>query len=213
MAYKKYKSKSTLSSKVNNLSKKISKLSKASELKQRTTAFVAAPTNVLPVINHLTQCDQGDSSSQRDGEVVSPERLHISGRLVASVTGGQCQLFRMIVLQDNQQSDGVSPTPFEIFGTSTPTINETYQYLNRRRFKILWDHTFGVEPDTNAVNAGAGKYPNRMHIKKWLNLPKKPITYSGVASSVNKNGVYMVTLSEQSAPPSFTYLCGYQFRG
>lgn len=133
-------------------------------------------------------CDiaPGNTSTTREGDVVSPVSLHFSYLINGETNSG---LVRFMVFRWNQY--GV-PTPADILKTTgsaySPVSNTLWD--TRSNFTILYDKLHQV-----SNNGG----PELVGVSRTIKLAKKPLKFKSGSSTGPKNGIYILTISESAS--------------
>ncbi len=177
---------------------KVRKLERKMEVKSfdiQNTAIVAISS--AGDIRSIFLVAQGSNSNSRDGNSVSPfgldMRLHWQGATVDKIG-----VFRTLIFRDKRQVSGTVPLVTDVL-VQTSSLSQL-SYLNRKRFKILYDETFTQANDAAIV-------PNYFrHIRLKLRLP---VLYNGTtATSLAQNGLFMISISNLAAnEPALNFTC------
>lgn len=170
------------------------------ERKQEVKFFDNAVTNIATVnstgdIRSLALIGEGNAVNSRDGEKISPFflklRLNWQG-----VTGGTTDIYRTIVFRDLRQIEGGTPAVSDILRDTSPVSQ--FNTDTRGRWKILYDETFTSANDS-AIRLN---FVTIVNVKLTL-----PMTFAdGLATSISKNGLYMINISNLAANlPAINY--------
>lgn len=155
------------------------------------TASAQNITNTGSVIP-LTTIAQGDNYNNRQGNSILAKYLF--GRMEFAKNSSATSTFiRLMFIQDTQQIGDTDPGIADILSSSS-TISSLNQF-QKGRFSVLRDTTIRLEPNqTTDVMKVNLKLP--FHIK-----------FNGTSGSdIQKNGVYLVVLSNESTNyPVFSY--------
>lgn len=179
-----------------NKSKQTNKQRNKLELKivdlSATTQFITATGNVL----HLNQIAQGTNYNNRVGNDCKGTTLDVNISLqrspIANVT-----FVRFIYFYDLQQVTSTTPAVGDVL--STNSVTSTYNWFNRSRWKILEDSTYKMY---NAHDAYT--------IIRRMKLQDLVMRFnSTTTSSIVKNGLYVLFISDQSINWAFM---DYQYR-
>lgn len=144
-------------------------------------ATLMGPAGVV-FLGQVTSLSGGTGSNQRIGNAVKPKsivlRLNTLYNPLAE-TGGQ--LYRIIVFQNLLTGSPAAVTEY----LNTARYDSFKSIDNRFNTKTLYDQTFSVTQDN----------PQRNHLIK-LKVPK-PIYYPGATTTPEKNGVYIICISNE----------------
>lgn len=175
----------SLYSQVKSLQKVVKRISP--EIKNLDVTITQANITTSGTITHISAIPGGSGANARVGNTVDLTGLVL--RLALSQTSnGTYQ--RIYVIQDRQQVADTTPSITDIFSTAVP-VNAQPNSDNIARFSFLW-----VSPmiEGTLVNAAQQKT-----VFEWSWKGSKKISFNGTASSdIEKNGLYVVTLSDQS---------------
>lgn len=144
---------------------------------------------------HLTGISQGDLSINRNGNSILSKylfgRMHFKKDTNAPIT-----FLRVMIVQDKQQVSDTSPVISDIL-SSVSTISPL-NHDSHGRYKILKDMT--VRLDSNKLTAAY-----KINVK----LPFHTKFNGTTGADIQKNGVYLVLLSDQS---TYTPIVDYSLR-
>ncbi len=190
----------SLSKKVKTLSKKVHRLERTDELKQITLGISATGITTTPTTTHLTAVATGNDHNNRDGNELSLKYLQFDAILTANGSGSLAdQLMRVVIFQDKQQEEAVTPTVADVFGTASPSIYEVQNFVDRKRWRILYDRVLTCGVSGSGGAGTSNDYPSRRSVRIRCKVPKTSVGYSGTASSdILKNGIYMMRWSQEA---------------
>ncbi len=163
-----------------------------------TAGAFATVTSSGSATDSLCGIAQGDGLSTRDGLKVSPFFLKVK-LLWAGVALGVNDAYRTIIFIDQRQQDSVIPGIADVLqGTAPFGVLAMYNSLFRGRFKILFDHVWTGATDPSI-------YQN-FYAAVSIKLTKNLLFSGSAATTVNKNGIYMFSVSNLTANlPSMSY--------
>jgi len=167
-----------------SLSRRITKLEKAPEIKYLDYTSTASPTTGgvgYSLINHM---DDGPDYNERIGNKITAKRVYIQFRLAFDSLPMQ---YRIIIGWDKQTNGGATLPLFtgsapatELLSTALldnrsgmVTVNAPYNQNTKERYKILYDRVFNINPN-NITEAG----PTFFNVKKMINLNNAIVLYS-----------------------------------
>ena len=180
-----------VTSKSKSLTSKVNKLIRHQELKFRDNLPGMASNFIVAgaLLSQTALVAQGDDAVARDGRRITMKYYHIHGWYTntTGANGGS----RVIVYLD-KQSNGSSFAVTDVLVSTTPTADSMINFINRDRFKILWDSYAGSGTQTISDNAGAGVYP--YYVNKYIPLNDVEAVYaSNVTAEAITNAVgYLV---------------------
>lgn len=151
------------------------------------TASTSATANCV----HLTAIAQGDNIMNRTGNTCLLKRLDIKGYVqMNSTSSANDQGVRIAVVMDTQQvSDATTITFQDVYEANQP-ITSFLQDSQLGRYTVLYDKVFHVSDL-------AGSFRKEFNCAIPLGVH---VRFNGTASSdIQKNGIYMLTVSDESA--------------
>jgi len=197
-ALKKY-SQVKLSKDVRRIKKKLVQFDPEKKQVMYSSSGASFPT--LGSITLLSNVGAGDGVSQRDGHQIVPRYLILRMNLAhdSTVNVSAC---RVMIFQDKQQvgdsTPGVSTLLYDNTG-NLGTISPLSE-LTKTRFKVLKDSTMLMD------------YYNRTKQITWKIKLSGYIEYNGNATTdIQKNGIYMLVISDQPTYVPVATSWSYQF--
>lgn len=125
----------------------INRLKTRKELKGYSTAFIDQDVKSTPAFHLLSDVDQGNGESTRDGNQIYAKYLQWRMEL-APDTDLKTNVWRMIIFIDTE-SDGTAPTSTEYFGTAAPDMLYLRAFDATPRFITLMDKVFRANSTDN----------------------------------------------------------------
>lgn len=192
MPYKRFSKKS--SGKVNpNWSKKVRavvkrQLNRAIEQKHVSYTQAATPTT-SGVVTKLFQINQGVGEDERVGNAVRLKKLHVRSIYYNSASATNSTLVRSIYFMDKRQDYATAPTVTMVLESASMNANYAINY--NKRFKILSDRTTALHPNFS------GQIIEKQ-VNMTLNLRDAEQLYDDATTSLTKNGIYRLTISNQA---------------
>lgn len=157
----------------------------------------------------LNSISQGDGESNRDGRRCVLKKLILRGMLTLGPTADQAdgisaRVVRVLVVLD-KQTNGVQLNSEDVLADSAGVdVLSMVNLQHSRRFRILWDRTFVLQPATaqtdganTASIAHEGKY---FSIVKNLNIP---VTFDGTTddiANITDNSLHVIAIANGGAP-------------
>jgi len=168
-------------------------------------------TNASPVtmteasaISNLAQVAQGSSIVQRVGQQITAKRL--TGRYWIR-PGNSNSMARVIIVQYKKQSSSTTPSLAKIlenYSAGTGTVWSPFSFTNQfnENFRLLYDKSHALDATTNAG------------VTRELSIPLNfKIAYNGsAATDIEKNGIYMFMLSNETVASGLGPLISYGLR-
>lgn len=184
------------------------------DLSQTIAEGTAATDNAGSVVL-LSPCSQGLTGSNRIGEVIMAKTLDFNFDCESWYNDGSVQItdtkFRVIVFQDRMIRSSTLPAVSDILETVAWNAPINRVACNTKRFRILMDKIFDLDPKYNNPTAtqAVTNYTSQSSqmIRKHFKLRNK-IVYSGASTSTQKNNVYVMYLSDRAtaqAPSASMY--------
>ncbi len=157
----------------------------------RNGAVVASQTGAEAdpaTVNCLNAIAQGDGESNRDGRKCTLTSLHLRGLVTLdgteTTTLAQGRKVRVIVVHDTQ-TNGAQLNSEDVYLTAT-NVGDAYRNLQFvKRFKILKDATFDMNPQAGAGNGTANDSPGIIKSFKWNFKFKIPVVHNGTTANVS----------------------------
>jgi len=175
-----------------NLSRRITKLEKSPETKYIDYVMSQPATTGGVAASLISHMDDGPDYNERIGNKITAKRVYLQYRLVFStLTAWQ---LRIIVGWDKQANGqtglqlftGTSPTTQELSSAllddraGMVSINAPYNQNTKDRYKVLYDRTFNINPDSAAL---PDDYV--VNIRKMINLNNAVVMYSAGTSTID----------------------------
>jgi len=141
----------------------------------------------------VTQLAQGVTMTTRVGNSVKIQSLECWGRVAVNSAVTTFSLCRVVVLRD-MEGQGTAPTCADIFesvGTSAAP-RQAFDWLNRKRFAILYDELVALTPTTGANSVTTYHY--RVPLEKH-------VLYRGTTAAAASDGegsIYIATISDEA---------------
>lgn len=137
--------------KFNSLDRKIKKLSRIQELKHRDVITSSSTESVDPMIFLLNGMQKGDNVNNRQGNSVYLTSLQVRFRIVwpqnTAVASGVAQVRCCIVLDRYPNGEALQEEDFLDLSAITNALYAPYNLNAGRRFKILYDRVFIINPN------------------------------------------------------------------
>ncbi len=168
-----------------------------SEVRQRDAAAQTLSAGTAWVFIYLSGTAQGDDFNERIGRKIKALSIEIFLQLIGNTTAVLTQRMRFVLFWDrsNQQAD---PTALEVFiedgiesfPNSSPNL--------KKRFKILWDHTFVLG---NLVGNGSSTLQRtEKTVRKFIRLSRM-ISYATTGATVTgaaQNALFLAHISDDN---------------
>ncbi len=179
---------------LNEIRKLVNIEEKVLEVDYTSTTFTTAGTVIS-----LSTVAQGTDYNQRVGNSIKIQSIDLRYRIFMNTTSGNT-VVRVILFRD-LDGYGTAPTPSILMangiGTTTAPLAEK-NFLNRKRFSILYDYIDTLSPQ------GERGYATHVHIPH-----EGHILYLGstaAAASNGKGSLYLLVLSDESTnSPSLAF--------
>lgn len=155
-----------------------------------------ANASITGSIQVLSAVAQGDGFAARTGEVINPISLQIRGDIKGSDTATTSYNVRIIVFQDKQIRSSALPTAADVLEDVSGNTDDVFSPLNHvslnaKRFNILMDRTYLVDP--RAPNYYTKDSAQRLVLFKKL---RGKIVYTNTSTGTQKGNIYMLILSD-----------------
>ncbi len=147
----------------------------------------------------LSQLAQGTTMNTRVGNSVRVQRVSVRARVAANSAVTTFSVVRVAIIRD-MEGQGTAPACSDIFETvgSSAAPRQPYDWLNRKRFAVLYDMFLTVAPNTG--------YAREFDFEKEL---AKHVLYRGTTAAAASDGegsIYIVALSDEATnTPSVSY--------
>jgi len=145
------------------------------------------------VASCVTQLAQGTTMNTRVGNSVKVQTLEMWGRVACNTSVTTYSLCRVVVIRD-MEGQGTAPTAADVFetvgGSSAP--RQAFDWLNRKRFAILYDELFALTP------LAGGQIVSTFHYRVPL---EKHVFYRGTTAAAASDGegsIYIVAVSDEA---------------
>jgi len=146
-------------------------------------------------VTHLTAIPQGDNQETRDGMAVRVGFIEMRWFLAQHATPTQT-LVRIMVVKDNDQIESTFPPGIDVIQGTTVIDMKSRTTLLSKRFSIYMDKVFVLTDVTTPLTRG--------HFRKKISFPVR--WSSATAADIQKNGLYLYTLSDQAVnKPTFQF--------
>ncbi len=147
----------------------------------------------------LSQLAQGTTMSTRVGNSVRVQKFTIRGRVAVNSTVTTYSTVRVAIIRD-MEGQGTAPTAADVFETvgSSAAPRQPFDWLNRKRFAVLYDLFLTVSPDMGS----AREFVYDVELAKH-------VLYRGTTAAAASDGegsIYIVALSDEATnTPSVSY--------
>lgn len=181
-----------------------------SELKFKDYAFDpvgAISTTIVgsesdPSNGSISAIGQGTGVSLRDGRTCTLRHLDIRGSVDKVISGSpeNANIIRVIVLLD-KQTDGAQFKGEDVMTSITFVENAHRNLLFEKRFEILKDTTFLLEPKVGAVDGGSTTtwgIAKTFHWKFDLDIPVEFKSNLTNVSAITNNSLHVMAFSEDN---------------
>lgn len=204
----------SLSKQIVNVKKNIREMKNKEELKHYDT-FPLVGTQILnqsaPTFNVLNAMDTGDLPTQREGGEVQGTSVQFRCTMNSRVSATQAfQVLRHIILYDAQANQAL-PTVGQILDLSVITVSvyAPYNYSFQKRFKILFDRTYVLNPNNTAESIAVTETEKIPLSRVTKYIPSAPF---GTIGDINTNSLITLWLSDQGTTGQGPFVtCGYRF--
>ena len=168
----------------------------------------------------LNGISQGDGESNRDGRGCTLTSVHIRGRLVLpkdqdeAAAGKDCQLARIVVVQD-KQTNGAQLNAEDVMVDGTNPVHTFRNLANSSRFNVLWDETFELHYQSASHDGTNIDYDGVCIPFKWNRKLSVPVLHNGTGgtvSTITNNSIHVIAVST-SAAVSLVYESRVRFKG
>lgn len=151
------------------------------------TAVTGALT-VAGAVAYVSGTAQGVDTSNRIGDVITPQELEFRARVV-SIASAAGRAYRFIMFQD-MECQGVAPTVLDVLNTVN-TLESSFNPVNKlnKRFNILFDRSFPVEIDNLIVN-----HVIRIGRKKLRKM--KYLSTTAVIGHAGTGAIFLLTICD-----------------
>lgn len=176
------------------------------DLNQAIASFTSA-TNSTGSVVLLSGMAQGLTFATRVGEMINPRKLEFRLDCTsAQILGGSIGVMfstnlRVIVFQDRQIRTSTLPTVADVLETVSYNSPLNHVGINSRRFHILYDHIFELDPNyivtTATQSANTFTTQSSQRVTKKIKLSGK-IAYTNASTGTERNNIYVLYLSDQS---------------
>ena len=155
----------------------------------------------------ITQLAQGTTMNTRVGNSLKVQRLEIKGRAAVASAVISYSLVRIIVFRD-MEGQGTAPAVSDLLETvgSTSAPRQPYDWLNRKRFAILYDMLVPL----TALSGGQS-----VHVFTYSVDLGKHVLYRGTTAAAASDGegsIYIACVSDEATnTPSVNASCRITF--
>lgn len=209
----KQKKKPTISS----VARSVKKINRKVELKNKDTLYTSGAVSAAGELTLLNNIDQGTTDLTRVGDDIYGTSIQFRSLISGIGTVLDSVIVRHIIFWDAQCNSAV-PSVSTLLDTSviTTAIYAPYNQDYQKRYKILYDKTFTLTPQTllNFVPAtGTSSTVNKVakFSRKKVKLGRQ-IKYNGTGSGISNlitNSLYSVWMTNSGTNLSCT--TGYRF--
>lgn len=178
-----------------SLQRAVKRLSPEVKYKDFDTSATNVPTTGTVV--HISGIDQGDTMLTRTGNQIVINKINLSGFWQRNVTdfGGDA-FTRFAIVVDKEQVNATAPTAANIFETPSNPTQALPLLSNLERFRILYMSPvydmWMMRLDSDNLAAST---PTQKTAFAYTWTGNLRVLFSGTAQEVQKNGVYVVWLS------------------
>jgi len=147
----------------------------------------------------LSQLAQGTTMNTRVGNSVRVQRFSLRARVAVNSAVTTFSVVRVAIIRD-MEGQGTAPTCADIFETvgTSAAPRQPFDWLNRKRFAVLYDTFLIVSPDTWSARA----------VYYEIDLAKH-VLYRGTTAAAASDGegsIYIVSLSDEATnTPTVSY--------
>jgi len=147
----------------------------------------------------LSQLAQGTTMNTRVGNSVRVQRFSLRARVAVSSAVTTFSVVRVAIIRD-MEGQGTAPTCADIFETvgTSAAPRQPFDWLNRKRFAVLYDTFLVVSPDTGSAR----------EVYYEIDLAKH-VLYRGTTAAAVSDGegsIYIVSLSDEATnTPTVSY--------
>jgi len=171
------------------LKRNVSQLKKAEESKAVFTQIVNAGVSTAGSLVQLDPISEGDGSGNRDGLAIVPSSFEWTLLLESEITDA-FNLFQVMIVQ---AKGGATLTSADFAGVGIPS-----NPVNLNRYTVLYNRTFLLENNVNAVVAGAIVPQAQYYLSHGkVKVPRK-IYFPDAGSVPNSNGLYLWLISDSA---------------
>lgn len=143
--------------------------------------------------SNLNGIAQGDTQSNRDGISILQNNLQVKGTITKH-SSSSSSFVRVVVLRDNQQVGDTNVAWTNIF--TGETMDSYLRTTTLGRYQIMMDRVIQLTSDKPSV-----------YIKKYFKLDKHARYNGTAATDIQKNGLYLLLLSDESTNLPTSNLC------
>lgn len=189
---------------VKSVARSVKRMQKHIELKHKDTSPSGFPS-VAGSLTLLNDIAQGLTEATRIGDEIYATSIQYRGILTAgtsTLVTTSSNSTRIIVFWD-QQANGSAPTVTDLLDTSAggngiiSPYNDDYQ----KRFKVIYDRTFSINPNQVVAGTGQQNYQIPLRFKRKLGRTVKYDGTTAVIGSIETNSLYMLRLAESDTTP------------
>jgi len=164
---------------------------------------------------------QGDGESNRDGRKAVIKGIYIrgdvQGAVLSDVADVQLPLIVRVALVQDTQTNGAQMSASDCFLASTYPEHSFRNIQNAKRFKVLWDRTFHLQPavtGTDGANTQTFTWQGKsFKIYKNVNIP---VHFDGTTddiANVTDNSLHMIAWGNADGKATITYNSRIRFVG
>jgi len=141
----------------------------------------------------ITQLGQGTTVNTRVGNSLRVQRLEVRGRVAVNSSVTTYSMVRILVFRD-MEGQGTAPVVSDVLEAtgSSSAPRQPYDWLNRKRFSILYDMLIPV----TATSGG-------MSVREFVYVTElaKHVLYRGTTASASSDGegsIYVAAVSDEA---------------
>jgi len=182
-------------SQLRSLQKVVKRLSPEVKYKDFDTSSSNIPTTGAVV--HISGIDQGDTMAARTGNQIVIQKINLSGFWQRNATDFGADAFtRFAIVVDKEQVNATAPTAGVIFDVPSNPTQGLPLTSNLERFRILYmSPVFDMWMMRLDSDNLAASTPTQKSTFAYTWTGNLRVLFSGTAQEVQKNGVYVVWLS------------------
>lgn len=131
------------------------------EFKQHNIDY-GGTVNSTPAITQLTNIDQGDTDTTRDGSSIKITGIYLRGFARSNASTTNC-IVRLIIVWDRQTNQAIYSADDLLYDSTQ--INSLLNIDNGRRFRVLWDKAINLDLSSNYIKPFAYYKKLNLHIR------------------------------------------------
>ena len=192
---------------IKNVKKSIRKIQSNDELKHNDTSGGLNPATAgnFRLLNGVAQSAGASTDTTRIGDDVNATSIQLKGYVQAdgTITSSSTDVARSVrvILFWDQQANGGTPTLAQLLDLSVVTdgTQAPYNDNNQKRFKILKDKIFAVNPFYFVGATNVADTRTFLRFKWKLSRKVKYIGTTGLIASIGTNALWLVTITDSTA--------------